>query len=266
MIKISKDCLSFISSVQQDVSKLCTNDYYNQAYCEAETAYWLELAQHIYNRRGDKNIVNSLDIGCAYGTLAVFLKQLFNTDVYCIDFVPYYMSEALKDQFNLHFAINNIEIDQFPWDVKFDIILFTEVLEHFNFHPVPTLEKIQGLLSDDGLLYLSTPNAKHWGKVTKYYDSLDKIPSPALYNGSSLADDHVYVYEEAELLDVIGQAGLCLAENFTNEKQIQLVLKKKASGSLQECYDTLKKEYDALANSKLGKLQTAIWKWQNKSR
>jgi predicted SAM-dependent methyltransferase len=45
----------------------------------------------------------------------------------------------------------------------------TEVLEHLNFHPVPTLKKVYNLLSENGALYLSTPDAYEWGKVNKYY-------------------------------------------------------------------------------------------------
>lgn len=229
--RINDACLLFIRNIQDDVSRLQSNKYYSQVYRQFETGYWLSLARHIYNQRGNKNVKNVLDIGCAYGTLAAFIKRLFDADVYCVDFTPNYMSEKVIKEFDLHWAINNPEIEPLPWELQFDIILLTEVLEHFNFHPLPTLKKICGLLSRWGMLYLSTPNAKSWGRVTKYYCSLEKIPpswkSMMVNNSPELVDDHIYVYEEVELLELIDSAGLYVLENFTNEKHLQFVLKKK---------------------------------------
>ena len=31
-------------------------------------------------------------------------------------------------------------MDRIAWDEPLDMVILTEVLEHFNFHPVPTLE------------------------------------------------------------------------------------------------------------------------------
>ncbi|MGH1566708.1 MAG: methyltransferase domain-containing protein [Nitrosopumilus sp.] len=55
---------------------------------------------------------------------------------------------------------------------KFDIVIFTEVLEHFNFHPVMILKKIHSLLKSPDKLYLSTPDSHEWGKITKYYKKI----------------------------------------------------------------------------------------------
>jgi SAM-dependent methyltransferase len=40
----------------------------------------------------------------------------------------------------------------------FDLIVFTEVLEHLDTHPVPLLLSLGRLLAPDGYLYLTTPN------------------------------------------------------------------------------------------------------------
>jgi SAM-dependent methyltransferase len=146
-----------------------------------------------------------LDIGCAYGTLALFCQRLCQCAVWCTDFIDVYLSPALRNKYGFSYAVNNIELDPFPWPLTFDLIVFTEVLEHFNFHPLPTLLKIRDLLTDDGRLYLSTPDAAEWGRVTKYYARLEDIPFPLA--GAPLVDDHVYQYNKEELLGLIHQAG-----------------------------------------------------------
>jgi SAM-dependent methyltransferase/glycosyltransferase involved in cell wall biosynthesis len=194
-----------IIKTQEELASLDPNPYYLSAYKEAENHYWLHIPKWIYEDAKKDKVNRCLDIGCAYGTLALFCKRLFNCEIYCIDFNSY-MSQSLIKNYNFNFQINNIELDPFPWEnIKFDIILFTEVLEHFNFNPIPTLKKIHNLLSDTGRLYVSTPDALQWGKVTKYYPSLDKMPFPN--KGLPVADDHVYQFNQKELLKVLDEAG-----------------------------------------------------------
>ena len=148
-----------------------------------------------------------LDIGCGFGTLALYCKRKLNCEVYAVDFVDDFSTpHSLAKKYNWNFKVNNIELDNFPWNIKFDIILFTEVLEHFNFNPVPTLTKMRSLLSENGKLYLSTPDAAQWGRITKYYSDLSKLPYPA--KGLPVVDDHVYVFTKKEILQVLDAAGL----------------------------------------------------------
>ena len=80
---------------------------------------------------------------------------------------------------------------------EFDIIIFTEVMEHLNFNPKPTLKKIHDLLKMNGRLYLSTPDASDWGRITKYYKSIEEMPNPK--NVEKIIDDHIYQYKKEEL-------------------------------------------------------------------
>lgn len=54
-------------------------------------------------------------------------------------------------------AVGNFETHQFPEDMKFDLIWMSHVLEHF-LDPVKALEKAKSLLSEDGCLYIATPD------------------------------------------------------------------------------------------------------------
>ncbi|MEM5778810.1 MAG: class I SAM-dependent methyltransferase [Candidatus Aenigmatarchaeota archaeon] len=55
----------------------------------------------------------------------------------------------------------DIENEDIPIRYKFNVILMTEVLEHF-LDPIPILRKIKRNLKKEGLLYISTPNCAYW--------------------------------------------------------------------------------------------------------
>jgi SAM-dependent methyltransferase len=178
---------------------------YLDHYRRQELYYWMKIPNWIRQDSLQNKVKRSLDIGCAYGTLALYCKKIFNCEAYAVDYVDTYLSPTLVGEHHLFFDVCNIELDDLPWNTKFDVITLTEVLEHFNFNPLPTLKKIRALLSQNGRLYLSTPDAAQWGRVTKYYSSIDEMPMPK--KGLQAIDDHVYQYTKKELLSVLEAAG-----------------------------------------------------------
>lgn len=198
--------MSVLYDVQEGIEKLSPHPYYVSDYRKAELYCWSHIPQWIYETRSTRKISRVLDIGCAYGTLALFCKKIFpDCKIYCTDFTPRFISKPLIKKYEFLFKVNNIELDPFPWELTFDIIIFTEVLEHLNYHPLTTLKKMHKLLSKKGRLYISTPDASEWGRVTKYYSHLDHIPAPKL--GMSVIDDHVYQYTKEELISLIDRSG-----------------------------------------------------------
>ena len=200
------DWRNLLQEVQNEIAALDPNPYYVRAYRAAESFYWQRIPAWICEDWAGRGLRACLDIGCAYGTLALFCRKLAGCALFCTDFIPAYLSASLLRRHEITFAVNNIERDPFPWPMEYDAILFTEVLEHLNFHPLPTLRRIHDLLSPAGRLYLSTPDAAEWGRVTKYYSGLEEIPYPAA--GRPVVDDHVYVYTENELLGLLKEADL----------------------------------------------------------
>jgi SAM-dependent methyltransferase len=220
---------ALLNTIQTEVNELDANPYYKSAYCAQERLYWFHVPLWIFEDWVGKPVQRALDIGCAYGTLALFCKKLLNSDVYCIDFTDLFLSKSLSAKYDFHFEVNNIELNPFPWNHQFDVILLTEVLEHFNFNPIPTLTKIGKMLTQEGRLYLTTPDASMWGRQTKYYDRLEAIPLPT--PGSSVIDDHIWQYNEEELRSVVHQAGLkvdrlAFAPGATGARHFNLTLSK----------------------------------------
>jgi SAM-dependent methyltransferase len=154
---------------RDEITKLDPIPEWLSNYRNMELYFWLRIPQWIYEDVANHKIERCLDIGCGAGTIALYCHKLTGCEVYCVD-CNENLSKSLIEKYNFHYDINNMEVDSFPYNVKFDIIIFTEVLEHFNIHPVPTLKKIGNLRSEKGKLYLSTPDGGwfQWGKITKY--------------------------------------------------------------------------------------------------
>jgi SAM-dependent methyltransferase len=197
---------------QEEIASLDPHPGYLKAYRREEDRYWWHIPRWLSEDAGRRKIETVLDIGCAYGTLLLFAKELTSCHPYAIDFVSGYLSPAVIARHEIQFLVNNIELDPFPWDRRFDAIIFTEVLEHLNFCPVPTLRKIAGLLNTDGRLYLSTPDAAEWGRVTTYYSSWKDMPLPSEELRSRVVDAHIWQFDEAELTEVMAEVGLSVVQ------------------------------------------------------
>ncbi len=98
-----------------------------------------------------------------------------------------------------------IEEPQYRIDRKFDIIVMTEVMEHFSANPRAALCKIADMMTEDGELYLSTPNWGHLPIYDTYYDIPD-FTSVEEYKASYIG--HSYQYTKDELYQIMGECGL----------------------------------------------------------
>ena len=178
--------------------------YYTTTYSKQEHLYWKNIPDWIRADAASRPVGRVLDIGCGYGTLLGFAAQVYKADGFCMD-VNDYMRPPFYQPRKLKFAKANIEIDAIPWTEKFDAIIMTEVLEHFNFYPVPTLVKIREALAPGGRLYLSTPDEKEWGREFKYYKGMADMPMPD--RAAKFVDAHIFVYSKVEVLKLLADAG-----------------------------------------------------------
>jgi len=190
------------------------DDYYRTVYQSHEIHYWTNIARWLYELSQTRQEVRAVDVGCGFGTVAVYMNLLFDRPSFASDMHRRDSLDLMEQQGYLTFRRCNIELDPFPFEGPFDVIVFTEILEHLNFDPVPTLLKLRDVLADDGRVLLSTPDAASWGRVTSYYKSPGDMPTPE--EGKALMaagewdyiDDHVWQYSWDELQAVLNRAGL----------------------------------------------------------
>lgn len=194
-----------IAQVQSEIAKADgAQGYYAKTYSKEETLYWKQIPGWIRQDAATRKVKRVLDIGCGYGTLLGFAAQTYSASGFCLDSTEY-IRPAFAGPRKLVFRKGNIELDAIPWKEQFDTIVMTEVLEHFNFSPVPTLQKIYGALVPGGVLFLSTPDEKEWGREFKYYKTISAMPMPD--RAAKVMDAHVFIYSKAEVTKLLNDAG-----------------------------------------------------------
>ena len=178
--------------------------YYEGVYSKEERLYWFPVLDWI---RGLSSLRRVADIGAAYGTLLLYAIKCHHPDYsLAIDAIGL-MSPHFIGRYDITYLNRDIERSAVDDIGTYDLVLFTETLEHLNFHPVQTLSKLRKMLSSNGQIILTTPDAVEWGRVTTYYPSLDAIPR---YTGQVVEwiDGHVWQYTREEAESVIRAAGL----------------------------------------------------------
>jgi SAM-dependent methyltransferase len=178
--------------------------YYDRAYRKMEPLYWTRIPGWMREDSRKRKVGRILDIGCGYGTLLALSTEIYGAQGYCMD-VTEYLKPSFAAPRHLRFARGNIELSPIPWSGKFDVVVLTEVLEHFNFQPLPTLRKIHDALGPEGVLFLSTPDARDWGRVLTYYQNLSDLPSPD--PSRKIRNAHIWIYNEEEITTLLDQAG-----------------------------------------------------------
>ena len=120
-----------------------------------ERARWEKFWKRIET---EVEIEHVLDIGSRHGNALLFLKDKF-PDLKC-------KAVELVDEFRQNLIVDH-KVDaesfdiSFPWPERFrgfDLVICRMVLEHLD-RPTETMAQIRDRLNDDGLVYLSVPNA-----------------------------------------------------------------------------------------------------------
>ena len=178
--------------------------HYNKSLCE-----WILI--DFSNRKN----LRMLDIGPGKGIQSIIFKRLLDVNITWIDVLEeaeYFNDKQhvnenlryLQENYNFHIVKGNIETISYDFEVGFDIILFSFVLEHLHYHPVETMKKILSWLKPSGKLYLTVPDNKR-RKGERFYDHWREMP---IYDASAplkitdYGHQQEYHYEEAiELFD-----------------------------------------------------------------
>lgn len=62
-------------------------------------------------------------------------------------------------KYNITNKLSDLSVDRIPFlDNYFDLIIFSETLEHFNFYPLNIFKEFYRILKSDGEIFITTPN------------------------------------------------------------------------------------------------------------
>ena len=147
-----------------------------------------------------------LEFGCSDGQLAEYVKAQKGCSVFGIDISETAVTAAMP-----HLSgglVANIERDDWQsplGDEKFDVILFSDVLEHLS-DPVKVLREAIGFLREDGRVLFSVPNIAHGDVILKLLAQRFDYTSHGL-----LDDTHVHFFGKENLAQFCEQSGLFLS-------------------------------------------------------
>lgn len=98
-----------------------------------------------------------LDVGSGFGHLTILVKKIFDYEVYAVD-CNSLREERLRKE-GIKFNLCDLMTESLPFGGNyFDIVVFSEVIEHLFTPPLITLLDIHCVLKRQGLLILTTPN------------------------------------------------------------------------------------------------------------
>lgn len=146
-----------------------------------------------------------LDVGCYPPHMFTALQNM--------GYQLYGISSTHEPVKNRNVVVLNIEKDKLPFKPEaFDLVLFSEVMEHLVGNPLVYLEKFRIILKKSGTLLVTTPNAAGihkrifslLGKST--YFPIEQAYSTKLDDGS-LYHRHNREYTKAELEEIMAKAG-----------------------------------------------------------
>lgn len=117
-----------------------------------------------------------LDIGSHYLHQASLLR-LLGHEVIGVD-VPIFSTADFVVERSRMMGITNVTVTSLEggniladgdYDGMFDLIVFTAILEHITFNPVSFWRRIYELMSDRGIIYLTTPNGLRPAAMLKHF-------------------------------------------------------------------------------------------------
>lgn len=144
-----------------------------------------------------------LEFGCATGRMTKYLKNALGCQVYIVEYDKEAFDVAIQ------YANDGVcdDILSLSWmekfqDIKFDAILFVDVLEHLT-QPNVALSKSSEMLKDNGKIYISIPNIAHNDILLKalnnHFDYMDL---------GILDDTHVHFWGYENIIPFANDNGL----------------------------------------------------------
>ncbi len=195
--------------------------HYLAAYKAEESSYWKPLLHVLDRLLASRDHMKVLDIGTAYGTLLLY-SVLSGASGCGLDMSDLYWSKELESDYDISWSKCNIESESIPSDNLYDIIIFTEILEHMNYNPIPVFNKLNQSLLPGGSVLLSTPWARFF--VSNYH-SIDVMDLPYYQPGNSFVDAEFKYFTADEMMAIAMETGFTIKhlENYNGHLIVEMV-------------------------------------------
>lgn len=142
-----------------------------------------------------------LDVGTS--NLTFIIKDLFpGINLSTVDLTNKYKKECLKNQINFYKVNINNCVPKL--NISFDIIIFSEVLEHLTRDHFQILNDLKNLLKKEGILYIQTPNILSLNNRINFLRGNDIRPKrKVFFKKMNDPEAHYYEYKIDELSKLV---------------------------------------------------------------
>ncbi len=156
-----------------------------------------------------------LEFGPASGRLTRYLKNNKNCSVYIVEIDE--QAGMIAAESAVDYVIGDIMdyewVDRFA-GVKFDYILFADVLEHLR-DAAGVLQRCLPMLKDTGRICLSVPNIAHNSVI------IDLLDNHFRYTATGILDNtHVHFYTQESLEELVRSVGLNVEKRYATYTQV----------------------------------------------
>ena len=151
-----------------------------------------------------KEVKNILDVGCGYGLLSKELKKTFpKLDFYGIEHSKEASRSSQKILKLLQCNIEDIALIKRKLKTqKFDVIIFSDVLEHL-YDPVGIIKSYQSFLDQDGTIVVTVPN------IANIFSRLALLFGYFNYNETGVMDKtHIRFFNKQNLKQLAKESNL----------------------------------------------------------
>jgi 2-polyprenyl-3-methyl-5-hydroxy-6-metoxy-1,4-benzoquinol methylase len=127
------------------------------------------LQIHYYRLNLILNQINSLNLNSSAKILDVgcYPPHIFNS-LAKLGYDTYGISSLHEKVKNPKISVLNVETQKFPYPKNFfDLVIFSEILEHLSANPQPVFDQIYNVLKPGGFLIITTPNAVRLHNLVK---------------------------------------------------------------------------------------------------
>lgn len=167
--------------------------------------------------------LNVIEFGCFTGIVSAAMQRLgHQVTASDIDFV---LSDPANSAFfeSEHVATISHDLASHPLPLpseSYDLIIFTEVIEHLNFNPLPLISEFNRILKVGGFIYVATPNlASAYNRLSLARGKSFMYPVEALRwnltpNTGMSVGIHWREYTKKELVDLFTECGFSLHHHY----------------------------------------------------
>ncbi len=166
-----------------------------------------DKSSHSYILKSIRPNTTVLEFGAANGIMTKYMEEELNCKVYIVEIDEEDGKEASKYAFKSLIGKDKGNIENYIWakefkNIKFDHIIFADILEHL-YWPSTVLKESAKLLGDDSSILISIPNVGHNAIL------IDLVNGKFDYRETGLLDKtHIRFFTQSSLQQMIDEAGL----------------------------------------------------------